>query len=62
MQVRGVRELFFSRGERAVLCVPQGARAAVADDERHAGRRKLVLHFDLPRGAYATLVVKRITG
>jgi tRNA pseudouridine13 synthase len=62
LQVRGVRELFFSRGERAVLCVPQGARAAVADDERHAGRRKLVLHFDLPRGAYATLVVKRITG
>jgi len=61
LQVRGVRELFFSRGERAVLCVPQGVRAALADDELHAGRRKVVLNFDLPRGAYATLVVKRVT-
>jgi tRNA pseudouridine13 synthase len=61
LQVRGVRELFFSRGERSVWCVPQAARTVVADDERHTGRRKVVLHFDLPRGSYATLIVKRIT-
>jgi tRNA(Glu) U13 pseudouridine synthase TruD len=30
------------------------------DDERHSGRRKLRLHFDLPRGSYATLIVKRL--
>jgi tRNA pseudouridine13 synthase len=62
LQVRGVRELFFSRGERSVLCVPQGARVVIGDDERHSGRRKAVLNFDLPRGAYATLIVKRLTG
>ena len=32
-----------------------------AADELHPGRRKLVLSFDLPRGSYATLIVKRIT-
>jgi tRNA pseudouridine13 synthase len=25
------------------------------------GRKKLVLRFELPRGSYATLIVKRIT-
>ena len=27
----------------------------------HSGKQKLVLAFDLPRGSYATLIVKRIT-
>ena len=30
-------------------------------DDLHAGKEKLTLSFDLPRGAYATLIVKRIT-
>ena len=30
-------------------------------DELKPGKRKLILTFDLPRGAYATMVVKRIT-
>jgi tRNA pseudouridine13 synthase len=61
LQVRGTHELFFSKGERAALCVPADATAEEADDELHPGRRKLVLSFELPRGAYATLVVKRAT-
>jgi tRNA pseudouridine13 synthase len=61
LQVRGVRELFFSRGERAALCLPEGLRHQWASDDRHLGKQCLTLRFDLPRGSYATLVVKGIT-
>jgi tRNA pseudouridine13 synthase len=61
MQVKGVRELFFSKGERATLCLPSALTAEEGDDELNAGRGKLTLSFELPRGSYATLIVKRIT-
>jgi tRNA pseudouridine13 synthase len=60
LKVKGIRELFFSRGERAALCLPERLEYSFAADERHAGRQKLLLAFDLPRGCYATLIVKRI--
>src|SRR5262249_21151470 len=61
MQIKGIRELFFSRGERMALCVPAALEHEASPDELHAGRRKLTLAFELPRGCYATLIVKRIT-
>jgi tRNA pseudouridine13 synthase len=61
LRVRGVRELFFSRGERAALVVPSSFTWAFADDERHRGRLRLTLAFGLPRGSYATLVVKTVS-
>ncbi len=61
LKLKGFREMFFSKGERAALCVPAGLESEAAADERHAGRRKLTLAFELPRGSYATLIVKRIT-
>jgi tRNA pseudouridine13 synthase len=61
MQVPGVRALFFSKGERPALCGPTDLEAASRDDDLNAGRRKLTLAFDLPRGSYATLIIKRIT-
>ncbi len=61
MQVKGVRELFFSKGERAALCLPSAFAAEEDDDELNPGRGKLTLSFELPRGSYATLIVKRIT-
>jgi tRNA pseudouridine13 synthase len=60
LQVRGIREMFFSRGERAGLCLPAGLSGQDEPDDLHSGKRKLVLGFDLPRGCYATLIVKRI--
>ena len=60
-KLRGLREVFFSKGERAALCLPRDLTLASAADELHAGRQKLTLHFELPRGSYATLVVKRLT-
>lgn len=59
--VRGVRELFFSRGERLALCMPAAFGHTFAADDLHPGRRKLQLQFELPRGAYATLIVKALT-
>jgi tRNA pseudouridine13 synthase len=61
LKVKGVREMFFSKGDRGVLCVPANLTFESADDELNAGKKKLLLSFELPRGSYATLVVKRIT-
>jgi tRNA pseudouridine13 synthase len=61
LKVQGVRELFFSKGERAAVCLPEGLRSEAGPDDLHPGRQRLVLDFDLPRGSYATLIVKRIT-
>jgi tRNA pseudouridine13 synthase len=61
MKVKGSRELFFSRGERTALCMPRNLEGHTDADDRHAGRRKMTLTFDLPRGSYATLLVKRLT-
>jgi tRNA pseudouridine13 synthase len=62
LQVRGVREMFFSRGDRQACLRPMGLTHEWSDDERHPGRLKLALSFALPRGAYATLVVKAALG
>ncbi len=60
MQVKGIRELFFSKGERAALCQPGELRCELASDELHSGKFKATLSFELPRGSYATLIVKRV--
>ena len=60
-KLKGFRALFFSKGERAAWCFPQNLEARNAKDEEHPSKKKLTLRFDLPRGCYATLVVKRIT-
>src|SRR5262249_54489433 len=61
LKLKGFREMFFSRGDRAALCQPVGLTFEAAADELNAGRQKLTLAFELPRGCYATLIVKRIT-
>jgi tRNA pseudouridine13 synthase len=58
MQIKGIREMFFSRGERAALCLPRELSHEFATDEKHRGRDKLTLSFELPRGRYATPIIK----
>jgi tRNA pseudouridine13 synthase len=60
LKIRGMRKPFFTRGERTALVVPQEFTAKARPDERQAGRASLELSFDLPRGCYATMVVKRV--
>jgi tRNA pseudouridine13 synthase len=59
LQLKGCREMFFSRGERAALCRPDRLTHELLADEHQPGRHKAVLKFELPRGSYATLLVKR---
>jgi tRNA pseudouridine13 synthase len=61
LRVKGIRELYFSRGERAAVCRPTRLEHETGLDDLHAGRQRLVLGLELPRGCYATLIVKRIT-
>ena len=61
LRLPGFRDMFFSKGERAALFQPAELSYDVTADDLHAGRQKLVLGFELARGCYATLLVKRIT-
>ncbi len=62
MQIKGVREMFFSKGDRPAHVMPGNLRWSATDDDTRPGRKKLTLAFELPRGSYATLIVKRIGG
>jgi tRNA pseudouridine13 synthase len=61
LRIRGLRQPFFSKGDRAAWCRPAGLSAEPGADENRPGRFKLTLGFELPRGCYATMLVKRIT-
>jgi tRNA pseudouridine13 synthase len=62
IRVKYPRDSFFSKGERPALLVPQEVDHAAAADDLYYGRQKVTLRFALPRGCYATIVVKQITG
>ncbi len=55
------RDSFFSKGWRKVSIRADGLKWSSGDDELAQGRRRLTLEFTLPRGSYATILVKRIT-
>src|SRR5207244_6719370 len=57
LRLKGFKAMFFSKGERAALCVPGQLTHSAGEDELNAGRSKMILAFELPRGAYATLIV-----
>jgi tRNA pseudouridine13 synthase len=60
LRVKYPRDSFFSKGHRAVAVAVANLEAEAADDEMYPGRKKLALRFDLPRGSYATILVKRL--
>lgn len=61
VRVKYPRDSFFSKGSRPIWIIPAGASSAEAEDDLYPGKRKIQLNFDLPRGSYATMLVKRIT-
>ncbi len=61
VRVKYPRDTFFSKGLRSVLLKPQALSGAVDEDELSDGRYKLQLKFELPRGAYATMIVRSIS-
>jgi len=60
-RLRGLKEVFFSRGDRPALCMPRELKWSREADDMHPGKEMMTLTFDLPRGSYATLIVKRIS-
>jgi tRNA pseudouridine13 synthase len=60
LRVKYPRDSFFSKGDRPLLVRLQEFVAVPADDELYPRRRKLTLNFSLPRGSYATIVIKRL--
>jgi tRNA pseudouridine13 synthase len=61
LRVRHLKDVFFSKGSRAALFFADKLRHRFEDDDLHPGRKLMALDFELPKGAYATLVVKRVT-
>jgi tRNA pseudouridine13 synthase len=61
LRVKHLKDVFFSKGTRAGLVFPQNVDFSAAKDELHRGRHSLRVSFDLSKGLYATILVKRIT-
>ncbi|MCZ2343787.1 MAG: tRNA pseudouridine(13) synthase TruD [Bacteroidales bacterium] len=61
MKIPGLQKPFFSKGERAIGFIPANWTQETAPDELHKNQQKITLRFDLPRGCYATMLIKRLT-
>jgi tRNA pseudouridine13 synthase len=61
LRVKHLKDVFFSKGSRACLIFPDQLQLATFADERHPGRGGIRLSFELSKGSYATIMVKRIT-
>lgn len=61
IRVKFPKDCYFAKGWRAAVDRPDRLSHSVAADDLYPGRRALTLSFDLPRGAYATILVKRLT-
>jgi tRNA pseudouridine13 synthase len=61
LKVRQLSGLFVNGIDRPALLLPQDFRlGSIEEDELNRGRKKMTLEFFLPRGGYATLIVKRL--
>ena len=61
LRIKYPRDTFFSKGSRPAVFYPQGLRTSREPDELHPGQTKLLLACDLPRGCYATILLKRLS-
>lgn len=61
MKVSFPRDRWFSRAQRNCVIVPENLKTSAAPDDHYSGRQKMELTFTLPRGCYATMLVKLLT-
>jgi tRNA pseudouridine13 synthase len=62
LKARVIKKAYLSRGTRALVVWPQDlAWEETEADERFSGRCKLRVRFFLPRGSYATLLLKVVS-
>jgi tRNA pseudouridine13 synthase len=60
IRIKYPRDSFFSKGARPAVFFVKNLSHDTAPDALHSGQSMLRLRFDLPRGSYATILVKRI--
>jgi tRNA pseudouridine13 synthase len=61
LRVRQMSGISVAGVERGAVVVPADLEvSAPAQDELYPGRTRITLSFFLPRGSYATLVIKRL--
>lgn len=60
LRVKYPRDSFFSKGDRPIVFRPTNTSLSTAPDELHPDHQKITLTFDLPRGCYATILMKRL--
>lgn len=61
MRIKGMRQPFFSKGERIARVPVANLSWTAREDELNRGQQAIELKFELPRGCYATMIVKRLT-
>jgi tRNA pseudouridine13 synthase len=61
LRVKGLKDVFLSKGSRRAVFAPDSISAHREPDALYPRRHAVVLTFELPRGAYATMLVKRLT-
>lgn len=60
MKVHFPRDRWFSRALRSTIITPKNLSLESADDDLYAGSQKATLRFQLPRGCYATMLIKTL--
>jgi tRNA pseudouridine13 synthase len=61
IRIKYPRDTFFAKGDRVATIMPDRLSHTTTADDLYSGRQKLTLNFDLPRGCYATILIKRLT-
>lgn len=62
LRLKSLDRTFFGKGIRFAIVRPVKFSAETGDDELNRGKKKLSLAFELPKGSYATIVLKRLFG
>lgn len=58
--LRRIKTAFFKSSPRSLIMTPKINNSSIEDDELYAGKKKLLLDFELLRGSYATMLIKRL--
>jgi tRNA pseudouridine13 synthase len=61
MRLKYPRDTFFSRGNRTAWLKPKSFLFRWEEDSLHPNFRSLCLDFELPRGAYATMLIRSLS-
>ncbi len=61
LRVRHLKDVFLSKGTRLPIVSPGKLEFSIAGDELYPGKQALKMTFELNKGSYATILVKRIT-